>query len=383
MIVTLTNAPRDFSWGSRTLIAALEGRPASAGPEAEVWYGDHPSDPSDVGDGSGRTLDAFLADEHVDLGAAGRLPYLLKLLAAGESLSIQVHPTREQAREGRAREASLPEGAPRNYVDDNHKPEMVVALSDRFVALSGLRDLAATGRLLADIGSAAAPLADRIRDEESLGEAVRWLLSGEAQETVDAIVGALPDARSAEFAADLSNARANAETFPGDPGIIVGLLMNLVVLRRGEGLFLRAGQLHAYQGGLGVEVMAASDNVLRGGLTPKHVDADELMRILDRTAGPVPVVLPEAYDTGARGVDLYPADIADFRLLRAEVAGGGAASLPLAGHAIVLCVAGEVRVGGASGAVTIRPGQAAFASADEALLDLSGAGEVFVAQPGE
>ncbi|MBP2437580.1 mannose-6-phosphate isomerase, class I [Microbacterium amylolyticum] len=382
MLVTLTNAPRDYEWGSRTLIAGLQGRGISDVPEAEIWYGDHPSDPSEVGDGTGRTLDAWLRDENVTPGVGGRLPYLLKVLAAGRSLSIQAHPTKDQAVEGYAREASLPAGAARNYADDNHKPEMIVALSDTFTAICGLREIGATQRLLANIGPAAHPLAERIRDEHSLGEAVRWLLSGDAQGVVDAIIAALGDARATEFSAELSNARANAAEFPGDAGVVVGLLMNLVQLRRGEALFLRAGQLHAYQSGLGVEIMAASDNVLRGGLTPKHIDVDELMNVLDRSAGPIPVILPTVFNGDSHGLDQFPAPVGDFQLLRGSVSAGSTARLQPNGPMIVLSTGGAVQVNAGGTVVHLRPGEAAFATPDEQLVEMGGDGEFFVAQPG-
>ena len=139
MLTRLSNTPRDYAWGSTTLIAELEGRAPSGAPEAEVWLGDHPGSPARVEDGSGRTLDDVL-------GAGERLPYLLKLLAAASALSIQAHPSKEQAERGFAEEdaAGVPvDAAHRNYRDDNHKPEVIVALRDGFEALSGLRDLGA------------------------------------------------------------------------------------------------------------------------------------------------------------------------------------------------------------------------------------------------
>lgn len=312
MLVPITNAPRDYAWGSRSLIAALQGRPEAADPEAEIWFGDHPSDPSELDDGSGLTLDRWIADKGAAHGVDGRLPYLLKLLAASSVLSIQVHPSKAQAEEAFAWESQLPAGAARNYADDNHKPEMIVALSDRFEALCGLRELDATRRLLESLGEAADPLRRRLTDEDGLAAAIGWLLSGDAQEVVDAISAALADAQSTQFAAELANARRLAFWYPGDPGVVVALLMNYVVLHHGESVFLRAGMLHAYVAGLGVELMAASDNVLRGGLTPKRIDVDELLRILDPTPGPVPVVLPVSAGDGARGVEAFPADVPDF-----------------------------------------------------------------------
>ncbi len=373
MLVRLNNAPRPFGWGSEHLIADLMGRPA-AGPEAEVWFGDHPADPADVEDGTGRTLDAWIRDET----GGERLPYLLKILAARQSLSIQAHPTREQAREGYAAERGLPADAPHNYADDNHKPEMIVSLCDEFVALCGLRDIARTRELLAGLGEAAAPLYERIVDDASLADAIGWLLSGRAQHVVDAISDALADAVSDAFGAEFDNARRNAADFPGDPGIVVGLLMNLKTLGYGEALFLRAGQLHAYQSGIGIEIMAASDNVMRGGLTPKHIDVAELMRVLEPVSGDVSLVEPVPVE---RGFDEYPVDIDDFRLLRARLGADGTAAAALAGPAIVLSVSGSARVAAGSASIDITPGAAAFVSGEESV-EITGSGEVFLAQPG-
>jgi mannose-6-phosphate isomerase len=382
VLVPITNAPRDYAWGSRSLIAALQGRPESADPEAEIWFGDHPSDPSELDDGSGLTLDRWIADEGAAHGVDGRLPYLLKLLAASSVLSIQVHPSKAQAEEAFARESQLPEGAARNYADDNHKPEMIVALSDRFEALCGLRELGATRRLLESLGEAADPLRRRLTDQDGLAAAIGWLLSGDAQEIVDAITAALADAQSTEFAAELANARRLAFWYPGDPGVVVALLMNYVVLHHGESVFLRAGMLHAYVAGLGVELMAASDNVLRGGLTPKRIDVDELLRILDPTPGPVPVVLPVSAGDGARGVEAFPADVPDFALMRARVSGASPAVIRPSGPVIVLATQGAVVVEGAGAAVDLTPGRAVFATPDEPELRITGEGEAFIAQPG-
>lgn len=371
MLLRLSNEPRDYAWGSSTLLADLEGREPTGAPEAEVWFGDHPGDPADVDGGS--TLDAV---------TGGSLPYLLKLLAAADPLSIQVHPTIEQARDGWAREAHLAADDPqRNYRDDNHKPELIVALSDRFEALGGLRPVEDTVRLVGALGSSAGP--DALREkltaaDDPLGGAIAWLLSGSAQTEVDDIIDALSAASSEEFAAELDAVRAIAARNPGDPGVVVALLMNLIVLRRGEGIFLRAGLLHAYVSGLGVEIMAASDNVLRGGLTPKHIDVPELLSVLDTTPGVVPVLRPSA--DGA--VTAYPVDVDDFALRRVAVTGDDI-ELDVAGPAMVLVTAGEITVAGSDGgAVGVPVGQAVFASADESVLVLAGAGEAFVAEPG-
>lgn len=374
MLLSLSNAPRDYAWGSPTLLADLEGRTPSGGPEAEVWFGDHPGDPADVqGDG---TLDAV---------TGGSLPYLLKLLAAASPLSIQVHPTIEQARAGWARESELSATDPtRNYRDDNHKPELIVALSDRFESLSGLRPVGDTLRLLDELGQSAGveQLASRLGGSgDVLRDAIGWLLSGDAQPAVDDIVDAVRAAAASptgEWSATLRGVAGIADTYPGDPGVVVALLMNHVVLCRGEGVFLRAGLLHAYISGLGVEIMAASDNVLRGGLTPKRIDVPELLSILDTTTGEVPVLRPLAADA----VTEYPVPVADFSLKRIELDGAGIV-IDVDGPTMVLATAGRVVVSGAAGELRDVPvGTVAFATPDEVRLTISGRGEAFVASPG-
>lgn len=374
MLLSLTNVPRDYAWGSHTLLAELEGRSPSAVPEAEVWFGDHPGDPADVAGGG--TLDAV---------TGGRLPYLLKLLAAASPLSIQVHPTIAQAKDGWARESALGADDPtRNYRDDNHKPELIVALSDRFESLSGLRPVSATLELLRALGDGdgVAALAARLRgDGDVLRDAIGWLLSGRAQVEVDDVISSVRSAATAEtgeWATTLRAVATIADTYPGDPGVVVALLMNHVVLRRGEGVFLRAGLLHAYISGLGVEIMAASDNVLRGGLTPKRIDVPELLSVLDTAPGEVPVLRP---DTGGALTE-YSVPIEDFALRRAELT-GEALELPVEGPTMVLATAGEVSVTGADGTATRVPvGTVVFAGAEEKSITLSGRGEAFIATPG-
>ncbi|RKS88578.1 mannose-6-phosphate isomerase type 1 [Microbacterium sp. AG790] len=390
MLTPISNDPRDYSWGSTTLIPALEGRESTGAPEAEIWYGDHPGCPSRTSDG--RTLDVALAE-------AGRpaLPFLLKLLAAASSLSIQAHPTRAQAQEGFAREerAGIPrDAADRLYRDDNHKPEIIVALSDEFRALVGLRPLAATRRFLSVLAAAGdevpagvAQLQRRLdvdddgpAAERALRDVLAWALGEADAATVQSVATALDAAATAErpeFADEIAVLRAAASDFPGDGGLIVALLMNLVTLRRSEGLFAPAGVLHAYQSGLGVELMAASDNVMRGGLTPKHVDVPELLHVLDAAPAPAPVIRPRPL---ADGVDVYDTPVDDFLLERVTVA-GDTVRVAVHGPAIALCTDGEVVVGAASGAAALRPG-AAVHIADEDAVEVSGTGELFLAQPG-
>lgn len=387
MLIGLSNTPRNFDWGSSVLLAQLEGREPSGAPEAEVWFGDHPGSPSTVLDGTGRTLDEWLAAQDPSGATPTRLPYLLKLLAAASTLSIQAHPSKAHAEAAFAREDAAGiarDAAERNYRDDNHKPELIVALSDRFEALAGLRELDATRRLLTELGEAAAPILERLERADAataLRDILGWLLSGEAQEVVDAVIVAATTATSDEFAGELEVSRRLATAYPGDPGVLVALLMNYVVLQRGEAILVEAGVLHAYLSGLGVELMAASDNVLRGGLTPKRIDVDELLSVLETTTGPSPVLAPVPQ---GEGVELFPTGFPDFALVHVRAAQDQPRPVETTGAAIVLATAGEVTVTGAGSgaAVVLRPGQALLATAEESPLRIEGAGEVFIAEPG-
>ena len=373
MLLHLTNAPRDYAWGSGTLLAELEGRAPSGAPEAEVWFGDHPGDPADVVGGG--TLDAV---------TGGTLPYLLKLLAAAQPLSIQVHPTLAQAKEGWERESGLALDDPqRNYRDANHKPELLVALSERFESLSGLRPVAQTLQLIDALAPTAAVVALRARlsaEGDVLRDTLEWLLDGSAGEAVDGVIDAVVTASrgdAGEWSDTLRAIARIADTYPGDPGVVVALLMNHLVLRRGEGVFLRAGLLHAYLSGLGVEIMAASDNVLRGGLTPKRIDVPELLSLVDTAPGLVPVLRPA--EEGA--ITTYDVPVPDFALRRI-VLDGSPTSVPVDGRTMVLATGGTVRIEGADAAIDLPVGAVAYASDDETELRLSGVGEVFIASPG-
>ena len=385
MLVPLTNTPRDYAWGSTTLIAELEGRTPTGAPEAEVWFGDHPGHPARVPDG--RTLGEWLASADAPEGTPERLPYLLKILAAGSPLSIQAHPSKAQAEEGFAREeaAGTPrDAATRTYRDANHKPEIIVALSDRFLALAGLRELAATRRLLDAVGEATAPLRAVLDshpdDADALAAALIWILSPAAGAQVSEIIAAATDAASDEFGDELELVRHLQSHYPGDPGIVVAMLLNLVILRRGQGVFVPAGVLHAYIEGLGVEIMAASDNVLRGGLTPKHIDVAELTAILDPRPGPAPVL-----DPAAGTARTFTGGVPDFVLTQVTADPSAAVEVRMNGIAIAVATSGEVEITGADtqDRLTLRPGSAALITPNEGSVSISGTGEVFIAEPGQ
>lgn len=265
MFVEITNTPRDYAWGSTTLLPEFLGRDPDGRPQAELWLGTHHGSPSLV---VGR--DGDLCD------VAGELPFLLKVLAAGSTLSLQAHPTTAQARAGFAREnaAGIPIDSPvRNYKDPYAKSEMIYALSE-FRALSGFRPVAETRT---DLDAVTPGLLPDLRSDADLRAVVERLLTTDVTAELDALVQAAEGAAGESWA----TVRDLAVEAPGDPGIAISLLLHTVVLRRGEALYLPAGNIHAYQRGLGIELMGASDNVLRCGLTPKHVDVPELLAVVD------------------------------------------------------------------------------------------------------
>ncbi len=259
------NTPRDYAWGSTTAIAGLLGTTPSGAPEAELWLGAHPGSPA-------RILDSTQTDGATDLAhwteTSGKLPYLLKVLAAASPLSLQAHPSSAQALAGFERENAeglAPDSPERNYKDPFHKPEMIFALSDPFDALCGFReptDGRAALERLAGGDPAVAAFAATLDGPaaEVLRRATEWLLGGapEVADVVDAVVAAARDAEGV----DADTVRMLAAAFPGDPGIVLALLLNRVALGPGDALYLPAGNIHAYLRGLGIELMAASDNVL-------------------------------------------------------------------------------------------------------------------------
>ncbi len=417
MFVPIANTPRDYAWGSTTAIPELLGTPETGDPQAELWLGAHPGSPSRVLDpaltGGAADLAAWIAaDPATALGQGDTLPFLLKILAAAHPLSLQAHPTLDRAREGFEREnaAGVPLAASnRNYKDALHKPEIIVALSPTFDALCGFRPLAEV-REIVDLlvmidGSQTAPrwelygpmvhlLEDSVTlhetDEQVLESVVKWLLEGGPE--VEALIGHL--VRTTEKALHPAHAHLTDpytpsletvvqlnEEYPGDPGIVISLLLNRVTLTAGQALYLPAGNVHAYLRGLGVELMAASDNVLRGGLTPKHIDVPELLDVLDFASLPVPYLVPTS---PVPGLQLFQPDVDDFVLARITVGDEvPSVAYPPRGAAIAICVAGSVTVAGGTGSVTLSRGDAVFVTPQEGELTFTGAGELFLAAPGE
>ncbi|MET7364036.1 mannose-6-phosphate isomerase, class I [Streptomyces sp. NPDC005562] len=374
----LSNTIRPYAWGSATAIAELVGAEPTGEPQAEMWMGAHPGAPSRTDRGA--LNEVVDADPERELGPAAvskfgpRLPFLLKLLAAGAPLSLQVHPDLAQAKEGYEDEErrGVPIDAPhRNYKDANHKPELICALTP-FAGLCGFRDPAETADLLEalDVDSLK-PYVDLLHaqpEEAALREVLTAVLSADPEQMAETVTEVTAAARrlggAHEPYADI------AHHYPGDPGVIAAMLLNYVQLQPGEALFLGAGVPHAYLDGLGVEIMANSDNVLRCGLTPKHVDVPELLRIVRFEATDPGVLRPEA---SVDGEEVYETPIDEFRLSRFVLPEGAAAhDLTAATPQILLCTAGSVR----AGELPLKPGESAFVQAGEKA-EVSGTGTVF------
>lgn len=348
-----------YAWGSRTAISELQGRETpSATPEAELWMGAHPMAPSTLTrDGAERSLADVIADAPTrELGArtqaafGDRLPFLLKVLAAAEPLSLQAHPTMAQAQAGFADEEKrgVPrDAAHRNYKDPSHKPELICALTP-FDALCGFRAIDETLALFDALAvprasEAIAPLRAS-RDAAGLADTFRHLMSmpdAERPPLVDAVVDACRTRPAAGFEHSCDWAVRLNELYPGDIGVVSSLLLNLVHLEPGEAIYLDAGNLHAYLDGVGVEIMASSDNVLRGGLTKKHVDVPELARVLDFSAGPVAKVRP--HDEDAFEVT-WPTKAREFQLSRFTLPGGQELDRAVHGPEILLSVRGGASI---------------------------------------
>jgi len=355
----MENTIQHYAWGSHSLLAGMRGESPTSEPEAELWFGAHPSAPSRIrlpGRDVAVRLDKAIAENPAMLGDAvaetyGRLPYLLKLLAAAEPLSLQAHPNIERAREGFARENALGlllTDAMRCYKDDNHKPELICALTP-FRALSGFREPAATADLLEALDvDLLAPTVSVLRhaaDSSDVVGLVESLLTMEEQASrslATATAKAALPGRSRRYAAEFAVARRVAETNPGDIGIVIALMLELVTLQPGQAIHLGAGRLHAYVDGLGVEIMAASDNVLRGGLTSKHVDVTELLAVLDLGTEPIEVLNGTEVEAGEFA---YPTPAAEFALSRIDL-GGNSVDRQADGPEMVLVTTGQVEIDG-------------------------------------
>ncbi|MDO4791975.1 MAG: mannose-6-phosphate isomerase, class I [Buchananella hordeovulneris] len=379
-LLALHGAVQHYSWGSPSAIPAFLGKAEDGKPYAEVWFGTHPRgatrveavrpEDEDNSGGAGRTLAAhILTTTRTSLGEAvqnqfgPRLPYLLKLIAPAGPLSLQVHPTRERAAQGYSEEElrGVPRTHPeRSYHDRNHKPEMLLAL-EHFEALAGFRAPRRAAELLAGLKH---PLAAKLRGiirsragATGMRDAFAYLVQPETRPSpadVDRFAHEVCERLAARRSPSERTDRIVkklARNYPGDPGVVAAMLLNPVTLQPGEALYVPAGTVHAYLEGFGVEIMADSDNVLRGGLTSKHIDVTEMLACVEPTAAPPVRIAPE---TSGQRTRTYYAPVDDFELC--VTPGGEETRIPGGGPRILLCTEGEVHV-------RVRP-SAAFVAAN-------------------
>lgn len=342
-----------------------------------MWLGSHPLSPSRLSD----PMDFDTLDQW-ERRAGHRLPFLLKVLAAAEPLSLQVHPSVTQAVEGHTREQDTGVPLPargRNYKDPCAKPELIVAVRDGFEALCGFRPVEALTSLIARLESDVASkdpfiVWGSLVAEAGLEPTLEWLLSG------DPLVARLMAGLASlveEQPINLAVARKLLERYPNDPGVAVSLMLNHVVLGQGEALWLAAGTIHAYLSGVGIELMGPSDNVLRGGLTMKHVDVPELLKVLDFEAGPPPHLVPVEEGPNVRAYipsTLLSGQGVEFWLR--EVTGDAQVQTP--GPAILLVISGQFEVSVGDTGETVGRGESLFCR-DSGVISFKGSGRAFIA----
>ena len=394
-LFAMDNPIQTYAWGSRRALARLRGLPVpTAEPQAELWMGAHPKAPSKIRTSAGwePLPHAIAKDPSWYLGEAaaaahGRsLPFLFKVLAVAEPLSIQAHPSQDQAREGYARENRLGialDAPQRNYRDPNPKPELVCALSP-FWALCGFRPPAeiAAGLRQACPRSLAVEL--------NLLSATDWPAA--LRNFFAALMTLTPERRRAVMAEARENGRKLGRQgvhfdwisrlgrkYPEDIGILAPALLNCIRLEPGEALFLPAGEPHAYLDGSAIEVMANSDNVLRGGLTPKHVDLPELLHVLNFRPRAATKLHPQALGAHESG---YPTWAPQFQLSCIDLDAGQVHwSAPPRGAEVLLCVAGQgrIQIPDISEARAVSPGESVFIAAAAPGYRISGAVRLYKA----
>jgi mannose-6-phosphate isomerase len=389
----LTGVIQPYAWGSRTAIPEFLGVEPTGEPQAELWFGAHPLAPSAV---DGEPLDKLVAHDPVRVvGRASveafgpRLPFLLKIIAAAQPLSLQAHPSREQAAAGYAREqaAGVPRDAPqRTYRDGWPKPELLCAFVETD-ALCGFREPAETYQmfeklavdraltLVAALADADVPAAERLR--VAFSRLLR--LTPDERSVISELAQAAEAIQEPDEVASFARTASELNTYhPGDPGVLAALLMNRITLQAGDALFMPSGNLHAYLSGGGVEIMANSDNVMRGGLTPKYVNVDELLAVLDFTPGLRDLITPLEESPG---VWRYPTPAPEFTLWRLEPHAESAA-VPAAGSGRILLVTdGELTAMSTTTRLDLGRGEAALLSAGEEAA-VTGRGTAFVGGPG-
>ena len=380
MIYRLTGQVQHYAWGGKNYIASLIGlNSAKDQPCAEWWLGAHPSAPSEIEDVTGKqSLIEFLSQNPTALGQASHqqfgdeLPYLLKILDVEKPLSIQLHPTKAQAEKGfeaeNAKGVSLTDST-RTYKDRNHKPEMMIALSD-FWLLHGFK---IKSQILAtlNVRPSLQPLAEKL-GKQSLAEFYADVMLADQSTLANWLLPIIEvnqqPYKNGELTLDnpdywvLYTMEAMAISPEKlDTGLVCFYLFNIVHLKEGEGIFQDAGIPHAYLRGQNVELMACSDNVIRGGLTPKYVDIAELLKIVDCRE-----VTPQIISAAPQNQSefTYKTPVKDFALAQIRVEPQQHTELNLQSAGILLVMQGELKIQEKSTALTLKQGESAFITAD-------------------
>jgi mannose-6-phosphate isomerase len=396
-MLRLENPIQNYAWGSHSGISRLlRGTSPSEKPEAEVWMGAHPKAPSHVLPSGESLLTLIEQEPERMLGAnvvaryGARLPFLFKVLAAEAPLSLQAHPTLEQAQAGFDAEeaAHVPLDSPkRNYKDRSHKPELLCALTP-FTALCGFRGIPQTIELLHMLRAPklryVLDILEQLHTEADLPRVFSALMNAAPDRRAE-IAGQTLDrctdlaAFEGPFQREFSWAVRIGMLYPGDIGIVTALLLNLLQLAPGEAIYLSAGNMHAYLQGMGMEIMANSDNVLRGGLTPKHVDVAELSRVLNFHTGPVGVLQGEQQDSAR----VYRTNAPEFELESFQVLPGEAPNVAdRRGPEILFCEQGQLALTCGAETLSLAQGQALFVAATEPSYSMRGEGRLFRASVG-
>ncbi|MCD6261784.1 MAG: mannose-6-phosphate isomerase, class I [Deltaproteobacteria bacterium] len=390
-IAYLKNPVQQYAWGSKTMIQSLVGLDDLKGtPVAELWMGAHPKAPSMVQVNGNKWLPLNEVIKMAPFEILGKdvvtkfgdsLPFLFKLLAAKRPLSIQVHPNLDQAREGFERENALhiPLDSPkRNYRDKNHKPEILCALSP-FEALKGFRRPEEIIHLMKQVipshltdqfNKFCSDPAGQLRDFYSF---IMTMERKQQKEAVEELVSKAERCIKKDVAFKWI-IRLNNE-YPGDIGVISPVLLNLVRLEPGQAIYIPAGELHSYLNGFGIELMANSDNVLRGGLTPKHVDVEELLWIVDFRATEVAVIEPESVNTKERS---YVTPAREFLLSVVSLKKGDKYKSPQNRSVeILICTEGELVIQDNAVTRPLNRGQAVIVPAVVSDYRVEGAGVIY------
>jgi mannose-6-phosphate isomerase len=396
MIYKMKNLIQDYAWGSINAIPELLGYGNEENhPQAELWMGSHRRGTSQLITSNGDIPLSEFINQNVSaiLGekisaAYGDLPFLFKVLAAGSPLSIQVHPDKDQAEKGFQKENALSiplDAYNRNYKDDNHKPEIMCAITD-FWAMRGFRtmDSIISNFEEVDLNCFKEEVNTFSRNRTSTGLKVFFsaIMSLEGEKKRIFINELVEHSKALEGDAYEWVLRLY-KTYPEDAAIAGPLYLNLVKLKPGQALYLAAGELHAYLDGLGMELMASSDNVLRGGLTPKFIDREELKSILN-FSGADPEILT-AHPEG-EGLSTYSTPSEEFKLSRIDLKGSNEFVLNEGNGVQILFVSeGIVRFLSEKGdELTARKGESVFIPFDAGKWVLTGQAVLFRASvPGE